>query len=94
MGESNSWTKIFSGRYLVLVMLTTTYCIIMIGCLYLAAVGKVPMDFFQGLVTGGLGATLMAVWKDYSTRTDRDVSDKTSVTVEQPKTDKLKEEVK
>lgn len=63
--------KLLGGRYLVLLMLTSTYCFIMIGCLYLATVGKIDMQFFQGLVTGGLGATLMAVWKDYANRADR-----------------------
>lgn len=56
--------KLFSGSFSMLVLIGSTYCIIMLGCVYLAAKGKIPMNEFLILV-GGLSTTFMACWKDY-----------------------------
>ena len=59
--------KLFSGSFSMLVMIGWTYCVIMIGSLYMAIKGKLPVDTFLGMVAG-LSGVFMALWKDYLTK--------------------------
>lgn len=57
--------KVFSGSFSMLVLVGSTYCIIILSCIYLMAKGRIDAkDFF--LVVSGTGTVFMALWKDYN----------------------------
>ena len=63
--------KFLSGRFLVLLMVSFTYCSVIQACIWLAANGKIDIEFLKGLIAGLAGNVVM-FWKDYSVRTDRE----------------------
>ena len=56
--------KLFSGSFSMLVLIGSTYCMIILSCVYLTAKGKIATNDFL-LLVGGLGTVFMALWKDY-----------------------------
>ena len=66
--------KCLSARFLVLIMVAITYCLVINSCLYLVTVDKMDVEFLKGLVAG-LASNLVLLWKDYSARQDRYTKD-------------------
>lgn len=62
--------KIFSARFITTMMLTTTYCLSMLACLYFTAAKVMSVDVFLALFAGFSGLATM-VLKSYFERTDR-----------------------
>jgi len=62
--------KCLSGRFIVLIMIALTYCSVINACIFLAASGKIDIEFLKGLIAGLAGNVVM-FWKDYSVRSDR-----------------------
>ena len=62
--------KCLSGRFIVLIMISLTYCSVIQACLYLTSAGKMDIEFLKGLIAGLAGNVVM-FWKDYAVRNDR-----------------------
>jgi len=57
-------SKMLSGRYGMLMMIGTTYCLVILGCLFLVVIDKIEDEFFKGLIIG-LAGNVSTFWKDY-----------------------------
>lgn len=62
--------KLLSARRIIAIRVITTYCLIMVGTLVLALMGKLSIEAFLGVI-GGFGTLVLAIAAFYFERKDR-----------------------
>ncbi len=63
-------TKFTSARFIMAIMFSSTYCVVILACVYLNVKGVMKLETFLGIFTG-FTAVAVTIVKSYFERKDR-----------------------
>lgn len=71
MNIDHMLNKLLSGRLIMVIIFSATYCLVIIGCVILAMMKLMSIEAFLGIFSG-FSAIMLLIAKSYYERQDRE----------------------